>query len=229
MSLIELLAPEYVKSKLDNVDVALSTRASETTLSGIKTQTDKLTFDTTNRLYVNAAVVANPPNLDVALSTRASESTLSSLNAKLPAASALGDAMANPTTTVVGGALLGFDGTNWTRVTALARDVSGGSRNAVAVLASVAHDVTRMPYMVENVSVGTIEGSTAIAAPGAKFVKIVNKGDVDVLIGVNASVPAANPLKVRPRTLKVFMFGGATAIYYKTAAGTSTIDIEWWN
>jgi len=32
--------------------VALSTRASESTLSSIKAQTDKLTFDTSNRLYV---------------------------------------------------------------------------------------------------------------------------------------------------------------------------------
>ena len=33
------------------VDVALSTRASESTLSGIKTQTDKLKFDDNNNLY----------------------------------------------------------------------------------------------------------------------------------------------------------------------------------
>ena len=212
-----------------NLDVALSTRASETTLSGIKTQTDKFTFDASNRLYVNAAVVANPSNLDVALSTRASESTLSTFSGKFPAAAALGDALANPTTTIIGGALLGFDGTNWRRVTAISKDISGGNRNALTVIASISHDITRMPYMVENINVGTTEGSTAIAAPGAKFVKIVNKGDVDVLIGVNGSVPSTNPLKIRPRTLKIFMFGGATAIYYKTASGTSTIDIEWWN
>jgi hypothetical protein len=83
--------------------------------------------------------------------------------------------------------------------------------------------------MVENISVSTTEASTAIAAPGAKIVKIVNKGDVDVLIGVNSSAPATNPLKIRPRTLKIFVFKSATAIYYKTATGTSTIDLEWWN
>lgn len=37
------------------LDVALSTRASESTLSGIKTQTDKLTFDGSNYLMVNVA------------------------------------------------------------------------------------------------------------------------------------------------------------------------------
>jgi len=57
-----------------NLDVPLSSRASESTLSGIKSQTDKLTFDTDNRLAIQ-----NPPNLDVLLSTRASESTLSAI------------------------------------------------------------------------------------------------------------------------------------------------------
>ena len=47
-----------------NIDVALSSRASESTLSAIKLKTD---------------------NLDSLLSTRSSESTLSSLNAKIPA------------------------------------------------------------------------------------------------------------------------------------------------
>jgi len=61
------------------LDVNLSTRASETTLSAIKTQTDKLTFDESNRLKVLLESLPNPSNLDVALSTRASESTLSAL------------------------------------------------------------------------------------------------------------------------------------------------------
>ncbi|MEM1631882.1 MAG: hypothetical protein QXX83_07100 [Thermofilum sp.] len=58
-----------LSSILGRLDVALSTRASESTLGGIKSQTDKLTFDASNRLYVNAAVVANPPNLDRSLLT----------------------------------------------------------------------------------------------------------------------------------------------------------------
>ena len=57
-------------------------------------------------------------NLDVALSTRASESTLSALSGKFPSASALGDSLSNPTTTVVGSALLGWDsaGGVWERL-----------------------------------------------------------------------------------------------------------------
>jgi len=65
---------EYILSQLD---VALSTRASESTLSGIKSQTDKLTFDANNRLAIQ-----NPPNLDVLLSSRASESTLSDIKSQ---------------------------------------------------------------------------------------------------------------------------------------------------
>jgi hypothetical protein len=79
MSILEYLEPTYLKSvldKLNNVNVALSSRASEATLSGIKAQTDKLVFDALSRLRINAEVVANPPNLDVLLSSRASESTL---------------------------------------------------------------------------------------------------------------------------------------------------------
>jgi hypothetical protein len=56
-------------ARLQNLDVLLSSRASEATLAGIRAQTDKLTFDTSNRLKVNVEVTANPPNLDVPLSS----------------------------------------------------------------------------------------------------------------------------------------------------------------
>jgi hypothetical protein len=96
---------------LENLDVLLSSRASESTLSSIKSKTD---------------------NLDVLLSSRASESTLSSIKSKtdnldvllssrladnkFPSAVALSDSLGNPTTTIVGNALLGFDGTYWRRL-----------------------------------------------------------------------------------------------------------------
>ena len=146
--------------KLQNLDVALSTRASETTLSSIKTQTDKLTFDANKFLKIALAsdevglatestlssidgkvateatlsaiknalasvgtdklltTPDNPPNLDVALSTRASEATLSNLNNKFPSATTLSDTLTNPTTTIVGSALLGWDsaGAVWERI-----------------------------------------------------------------------------------------------------------------
>jgi hypothetical protein len=240
-----------------NLDVALSTRASESTLSGLSgkfpsavTLADnlgnptttiigvanlgwdgaywrRLATDTSSRLRTVVESVANPSNLDVALSTRASESTLSGLSGKFPSAAALGDALANPTTTIIGGALLGFDGTNWGRVAVRALDIIGTTGRALAVVNFLTP--SRMPYMVDDISVSTTEASTAISAPGAKILKITNKGDVDCLIGINASVPATNPMKVRARTAKIFLFGGATAVYYKTAAGSTTISIEWFN
>lgn len=52
--------------------------AKDATLSGIKAQTDKLTFDANNRLAIQ-----DPPSMDVLLSTRASESTLSGVKTNL--------------------------------------------------------------------------------------------------------------------------------------------------
>jgi len=194
-----------------NLDVALSTRASETTLSAIKTQTDKLTFDAANRLTVNAAVVANPSNLDVALSTRASEATLSSILNKLDVnlSTRLAD---TKIPNALGQASL---------------DVVGSTMYALGVVPS--YLPSRMPYCIANISVGTTEGSTAIAAPGGKMLILRNRGDVDILVGVNGSVPATNPLILRARTIRIFPFSGVTAVYYKTATGSSTLDIEYWS
>lgn len=98
-----------IDSYLPNLDVALSTRASETTLSGVKAQTDKLTFDGSNYLRVN--VSADTVGL-------AKDSTLSSFSGKFPSATALADSLSNPTTTIVGAALLGWDsaGGVWERL-----------------------------------------------------------------------------------------------------------------
>jgi len=57
-------------------------------------------------------------NIDVTLSTRASESTLLGFSGKFPSAAALSDSLSNPTTTIVGSALLAWDGTYWRRVAA---------------------------------------------------------------------------------------------------------------
>ena len=106
-------------AKLQNLDVSLSTRASESTLSSVLSKLDELddalTSVGTDKLLVTPD---NPPNLDVSLSTRASESTLSALSGKFPSASALGDSLSNPTTTIIGSALLGWDsaGGVWERL-----------------------------------------------------------------------------------------------------------------
>lgn len=267
MSLLEIIDPAYFKAKLDSIDtdldkldVSLSTRASESTLSSILGK------------------------LDVSLSTRLSEATFTG---RFPSAVALGDTLGNPTTTIVGGALLGWDsgGAVWERIytdgsnrlkvqldsipnppnldTALSTrasestlssilgklDVSLSTRLADAkipnALGQASLDVvgstmyalgmipsflpSRMPYCVAGISVGTTESSTAIAAPGGKLLVLKNKGDTDILIGINGSVPATNPLILRARTIRIFPFTGVTAVYYKVAAGSSTLDIEYWN
>jgi len=63
-----------------NLDVAVSTRASETTLSNIKALLDKLE-DALASIGTDKLLTApdNPSNLDVALSTRASETTLNDI------------------------------------------------------------------------------------------------------------------------------------------------------
>ena len=65
-----------------NLDVALSTRASETTLAAIKTQIDKLQFDAASNLKTVPQSIPNPPALDVNLSTRASEATLAGIKSQ---------------------------------------------------------------------------------------------------------------------------------------------------
>ena len=43
-------------------------------------------------------------------------SDIQSLNAKLPSATTLSDSLSNPSTTLVGSALLGYDGSVWERL-----------------------------------------------------------------------------------------------------------------
>jgi len=106
-------------------------------------------------------------------------------------------------------------------------DVIGSTVNAVAIVDQ--NLPSRQPYTIPDIAVGTTEGSTSIAAPGAKILIIRNKGDVDVQIGINGAVPITNPLLVKARTIKVITHKGVTQVNYKVAAGSSTIDIEYYN
>jgi len=165
-------------------------------------------------------------NIDVALSSRASEATLGALSGKFPSAAALSDSLGNPTTTIVGSALLGFDGSYWRRVTAVGGlDAVGAAASALAVVTVTTP--SRPAYTIQNISASTTEGSTSIAAPGAKALILRNKGDADILIGINGAVPATNPLVLRARTAKVIRHKGVTQVNYKTAAGSSTLEIEY--
>ena len=85
-----------VPSNPPNLDVKLSSRASESTLSGIKTQIDKLKFDENNNLQISinaenvglakdSSLQSILAKLDVKLSSRASESTLQTVQEKIDA------------------------------------------------------------------------------------------------------------------------------------------------
>jgi hypothetical protein len=242
----EFLLPSYVKAALDRIDISLSSLRDALRGTDARTLTDL--YNIGNSIY---------GRLDVALSTRASETTLSGLSGKFPSATALADNLSNPTTTIVGAANLGFDGTYWRRLAAdtsgrlkiaidadnagllkdskipnplgvlTSLDVIGATTNALAVVDMLTP--SRQPYTIAGISVTTTEGSTSIAAPGAKVLVIKNNGDVDVLVGINGAVPASNPLVVRARTAKVIPHKGVTQVNYKVASGSTTIDIEYYN
>jgi len=202
-----------IKSKTDNIDVALSTRASETTLSGIKAQTDKLTFDTANRLAVQ-----NPPNLDVALSTRASESTLSSiksktdnidvalstrasestlsgLSSKFPSAAALSDTLSNPTTTVVGAANLGWDGTYWRRLTT---DASSRLKVNAEVVANPSNlDVALSTRASESTLSGIKSKTDKLTFDANNRLAIQNPPNLDVALSTRASESTLSGIKAQ--------------------------------
>jgi len=113
-----------------NLDVALSTRASESTLSSIdgkitKCDTDNvlstskiqghdgtewrnIKTDADGHVQADVLSTANPSNLDVALSTRASESTLNDINTKITKCDT-----DNVTATAK---IQGYDGTNWQNI-----------------------------------------------------------------------------------------------------------------
>jgi hypothetical protein len=158
-------------ARLQNIDVALSSRASESTLAGIKAQTDKLAFDASSRLRINAEVVANPPNLDVALSSRASEATLSSFSSKFPSATALADNLGNPTTTIVGSALLGWDGTYWRRV---AVDTSSRLKVVVESVANPPNLDVALSTRASESTLSAIAGALATRATDKLRVSVVD-------------------------------------------------------
>jgi len=68
----------------------------------------------------------------------ATQTTLSALNTKIPSAAALSDATGNPTTPIIGSALMGFNGASWERVHThgdASDDVATSAQSHIAVLA----------------------------------------------------------------------------------------------
>jgi len=184
----------------DNVGIA-----KETTLGSIKSKTDKLSFDANDYLLVNVKATVNPPNLDTALSTRASENTLSNFSAKFPNATALSDSMGNPTTTVVGSALLGWTGSIWRRIVV---DNSGRLKTAIDsipslpsgsnIIGGVFADYGTGISIDQQVGTTEVTGSTIdVRRRGRKIVYIKNTQDVDVIITIEGSYNGSDWFVIR--------------------------------
>jgi hypothetical protein len=160
---------------------------------------------TDGRLDVYCSFVANPSNLDVALSTRASESTLSSLNGKFPSAVSLGDALSNPTTTIIGSALLGWDGANWRR---LAVDSSSRLRAVVEslpalpsgsnIIGGVFADYGYVDTINQQVSTTEVVGSAVdVRRRGGKLIYMNNTQDVSVTVTIEGSYDGVTWFTIR--------------------------------
>ncbi|MCR8463651.1 MAG: hypothetical protein NDP16_05870 [Crenarchaeota archaeon] len=273
MAIVEFLDPSYVKIRLDNLDITLSSLRDSIRGTDNRTLTDIYSIGTAIRDRLPASLTAAGnlkiailedtvgiakdttlsnilSKLDVNLSTRASETTLTAIRDRLPSSltaagnfkvALLEDSAGIAKDSTLSSILSKLDvnlstrlseSTFTSRVPALSTqtiDIGGSSYAALNVVPSIGGAISRMPYMIDNINVTTTESSTSIASPGAKIVQITNKGDVDCLIGINASVPTTNPLKVRARCSLIFVFKSVTSIYYKTASGSTTIAITYFN
>jgi len=136
-------------------------------------------------------------NIDTQLSTRASESTLSSFSGKFPSATSLSDSLDNPTTTILGSALLGFDGTYWRRVRV---DTSG----RLAIQNPPNFDVAtstlaRLFRWGRDVTPTWVHGSevTAPAAGTTLVSRTVSTGKVGYIYGFFISAGEANDFLIQ--------------------------------
>jgi len=157
------------------------------------------------RLDVYCSFVANPSNLDVALSTRASESTLSSLDGKFPSAASLSDSLSNPSTTIVGSALLGWDGSYWRRV---AVDSSSRLRAVVEsipsipagsnIIGGVFADYAYAHTINEQVGTTEVTGTAIdVRRRGGKLIYMHNSQDVDVTVTIEGSYDGSEWFTIR--------------------------------
>jgi hypothetical protein len=110
-------------------------------------------------------------NLDTTLSSRASESTLSTLSSKFPSAVALSDSLSNPTTTIIGSALLGFDGTYFRRV---AVDTSSRLRVVVESVVNPSNLDVALSTRASESTLSAIAGALASKATDKLRVSVVD-------------------------------------------------------
>jgi len=83
------------------------------------------------------------------------------VNTELPAAAALADNTTNPTTSLIGACILGFDGTTWDRVT------NGGGVEATALRVTIANDSTGLVSVDDNGAALTVDWAGTAPPIGA--------------------------------------------------------------
>jgi hypothetical protein len=252
---------DYIDDIYNRLDVALSTRASESTLSGLSgkfpsavaladnlsnptttiigvanlgwdgTYWRRLAADTSSRLRTVVESVANPSNLDVTLSTRASESTLSGLSGKFPSAVALGDSLSNPTTTIIGAANLGFDGTYWRRIAA---DTSGRMKVALDSIPNPSNLDAALSTRASESTLSGIKSQTdklqfdasnnlkvaAVSSPSL-FVKDLNVGTSASQVDTDTSSRDAVTLLADPNNTDKIFVGTSESQLFPLLAGAS--------
>lgn len=193
------------------LDVDLSTRASETTLSGIKGQTDKLTFDGNSYLYVNigdgaAKIWDGTDYLEI--------NTDGSINATIASALPTGDNW-------IGRVKIG-DGTNI--VSVVSETLAGSSVYGLAT----APDLIKMlaggtNYVYQEIATSTTEASTNFSPP-LKFAVLSNQDTTnDILVRFNGGT--ATQITIYAGTAKVVMFP-ISDLYYVASAGTPTLVVN---
>mgnify|MGYP000442140127 CR=1 FL=1 len=165
-------------------------------VSDIKAKTDKLSFDGSNNLLM----ALNTDNVGIA-----KEATLSNLSAKFPNATALSDSMGNPTTTVIGSALLGFDGEYFRRIRV---DTSGRLKTAIDsipslpsgsnIIGGVFADYGTGVSIDQQVGTTEVTGNAVdVRRRGRRIVYIKNTQDVDVTITIEGSYDGSNWFVIR--------------------------------
>lgn len=180
-----------ISIQADNIGLA-----TESTLGAIKAQTDKLTYDANSYLYINIGADS------IGLAT---ESTLSGFSGKFPGAVSLSDALSNPTTTLVGSAMLGWDGSYWRRV---AVDTNSRIRSVVESLPSLPSGTNIIGGVFADhdigVSIDQQVGTTEVVGSavdvrrrGRKIVYMKNTQDVDVTITIEGSYDGTDWYTVR--------------------------------
>lgn len=178
----------YTEATTKGLVVGAVRRDADTSPVNLDNEIGPLSMDANGRLKVEAF---SGETLPVSLASTTITGTVT-VDSELPAAAALADATANPTTPLVAAALETFNGTTWDRA-------RGDTTNGLDV------DVTRLPALVAGTAnIGDVDVLTLPSIPAGTN----NIGDVDVLtmpvtevvgdVAADAAVPA-NPVAIGGR------------------------------